>query len=223
MDKILKIQIKADTLLNAFGKNKSFGIEDAEKVLKEKKSTLKWSMYNLVKKSYLIRKSRGEYIFADKPADVKPVLSSLAKNAIDIIQGSGFNFFVSGLDIVGTFMHHIPESYPVILFTENNSMESVIDLLKESGINAVSEKTGTDYESLRSLPSINEIARIYSTKNFTGVNKNLAGFERAFVDIYYEVTRNKYPLPVQDLARIFLNMNSRIITVSYTHLRARDS
>jgi len=211
MDKKQKIEIKSENLLKAFGKNKAFSIEDAESILKEKKSTLKWTMHNLVNKSYLRRKSRGKYIFADEAGEVKPMLSSLAKNAIDIIQGSGFNFFISGLDILGIFMHHIPESYPVILFAENNSEESIIDILRESDINAVTEQTSNDYESLRSLPSVNEVVRIYSTKNFNAVNNYLASFERAFVDLYYEVTRINYPLPVQDLARIFLNMNNRII------------
>ncbi|MEA2014963.1 MAG: hypothetical protein U9N38_06650, partial [Thermodesulfobacteriota bacterium] len=37
----------------------------------------------------------------------------------------------------------------------------------------------------------------------------LASFEKAFVDLYYEVTRRKYPLSVQELVRIYINMKRR--------------
>jgi hypothetical protein len=211
MDKELNINLKVKKLLEAFGKDKSFSINDAEKVLGEKRSTLKWTLYNLVKKSYLMRKNRGEYIFSNKQNKLKPILSSLAEKIIIKVQESGLNFFISGLDIVGIYMHHIPESYPVILFTEKDSVESVIDILKESGINAVGENMINSYDMIRSLPSINEIVKIYSTKNFIDILDNKASYERAFVDLYYEVTRNKYPLPIQELARIFFNMKNRVL------------
>jgi len=206
-----KIELKAKKLLEAYGKNKSFSINDAEKVLNEKRSTLKWTLYNLVNKAYLARKNRGEYIFFDKYFDLKPILSSLTEKIIIQVQESGLTFFVSGLDVVGLFMQHIPESYPILLFTEKQSVQSIIDILRESGINAVDENMKDSYSLLRTLPSINEIVKIYSTKNFIDIANNKASYERAFVDLYYEVTRRNYPLPIQELSRIFLNMKNRIL------------
>lgn len=207
----MEINIKAQKLLEAFGKDRPFSINDAEKILGEKRSTLKWTLHILVRKSYLMRKNKGVYIFVDKKSKLEPILSSLAEKVIIKVQESGLNFFISGLDILRIFMHHIPETYPVFLFTEKDYKESVIEILKESGVNAINENITQGYDLIRDLPAINEIVMVYSTKNFDGVVNYKASFERAFVDLYYEVTRNDFPLSFQELARIFLNMKNRIL------------
>ena len=51
---------------------------------------------------------------------------------------------------------------------------------------------------------------IRKTKEMKYQEKNLAEFEKAFFDMYYEITRNNYPLSLQELGRIFVNMKRRI-------------
>jgi hypothetical protein len=47
---------------------------------------------------------------------------------------------------------------------------------------------------------------LYPTQNFSYAIDGYATNEKAFVDLYFEITRKSYSLPLQELARIFMNM-----------------
>jgi hypothetical protein len=53
------------------------------------------------------------------------------------------------------------------------------------------------------LAPVNEITVIRKTTIFYAVDNGLASFERALVDLYYEVTRERYPLDTAELIRIW--------------------
>ena len=53
------------------------------------------------------------------------------------------------------------------------------------------------------LVPANEITVIRKTTLFYAVDNGLASFERALVDLYYEVTRERYPLDTAELIRIW--------------------
>jgi len=55
-----------------------------------------------------------------------------------------------------------------------------------------------------------ELALLIPTQEFTYAANGLATVEKAFVDLYYEVSRRDYPLSIQELVRIYLNMRRRM-------------
>jgi len=192
-------------------KNKDvFTISDVELVLNEKRSTLYWTMWNLVGKGYLSRVGKGLYSLFEKKEPVFPILSKTGKKVIKILEESGYQFFISGLDILSVFMEHIPERFPVILFVERNNINEIVDLLIENGIDTLTNLKGDTLSILRQLYSTKEIVLVYKTNEFKYSNKGRASIEKAFVDMYYAVTRKGYPLSIQELARIYLNMRRRI-------------
>ena len=47
---------------------------------------------------------------------------------------------------------------------------------------------------------------LYVTDNFDYCDENIATTEKAFVDLYFSITRNAYPLALQELIRIYQNL-----------------
>ena len=48
---------------------------------------------------------------------------------------------------------------------------------------------------------------LYATDNFTYSEEGLATVEKAFVDLYFSISRNNYPLSLQELVRIYQNLS----------------
>lgn len=194
---------KAEKLRNELGNLESFPVSSAKEILGERDSTLYWSLWSLAKKSYIKRIGKGLYSFEKKKDQVKPILSAKAKRAWKIIDESGYQFFISGLDILSVFAEHIPEYFPTLLFVDKYSRDDVLTLLSKNDLSAT---TKADYYKNTNK----EFILAYATNEFKYSQNGLASFEKAFVDLYYEITRNDYSLPLQELARIYLNMKRRL-------------
>ena len=105
-------------------------------------------------------------------------------------------------------MQHVPEFYPVILYVDKNSKEEISNILLE-------KKYSLYYSNKNNINNnriINKEIDVYlhETTEFNYIKNELAVYEKAFVDIYYEVTRTRYPLPLQELAKIYVNMRRRL-------------
>jgi hypothetical protein len=202
---------KAELLRNQFQDKAAFTIADASTVLDEKQSTLYWTLYNLTRNDYIYRVGQGLYSFQTKGEGViAPILSNLASRILTILGETGHVFFISGLDILAVFMEHVPESYPVLLFVEKTGMDEVADILHKNQVDVVPYSNIRNYSAIRQMSSVVEIALLIPTQEFAYATEGLASFEKAFIDLYYEVSRRNYPLPVQELVRIYLNMRRRI-------------
>jgi len=202
---------KAELLREHFQGKPSFTISDAASVLEEKQSTLYWTLYNLARNGYIYRTGQGLYSFQNKEEGIiQPILSRLANRVLNVLKEKGYDFFISGLDILSVFMDHVPETYPVLLFVEKYSTDEIIDILSKNRIDALSHIKMKDYTAIRRMSSVDELVLLISTQEFSYAKNGLASFEKAFVDIYYEVSRRDYPLPIQELVRIYLNMKRRI-------------
>ena len=204
------LEKKLNIILNELSGKDSFTIADVESVLGDKKRTIYWTLWNLTQKGYLHKIGKGLYSLHKKEKNIAPILSPLASKILRILQESGYQFFISGLDILSVFMEHIPESYPVLLFVSRYSIDEVHDLLSRKQYDAVILADIKNYEPVRKVSSVKELVLLYQTNEFSYAEKGLASFEKAFVDIYYEVTRRQYPLSLQELARIYGNMKRRI-------------
>jgi hypothetical protein len=207
----LKLEDKAALLRERFQDKLDFTISDASSVLQEKQSTLYWTLHKLTQGGYISRTGQGLYSFQNRGAEsIPPILSKLASRILDVLKETGHDFFISGLDILTVFMDHVPETYPVLLFVEKSDADEVADILSRNKIDVVSYGNIQDYSAIRRMSSVGELALLIPTQEFTYAANGLATFEKAFVDLYYEVSRRNYPLSIQELVRIYLNMRRRM-------------
>ena len=136
MAKLTKsLKDKFDVLIKQLGEEASFSISDAVGVLKTKETTVRWVLWNLADQGKITRIGKGFYTFRPKFDPVsQPRLSTLAKKVRNVLQESGFQFFISGLDVLSIYMDHIPEKYPVLVFVDKDNIDEAHELLKSQKI-----------------------------------------------------------------------------------------
>ena len=207
----LKLEDKAALIRKRFQDKPDFTISDVASILQEKQSTLHWTLYKLTHGGYVSRTGQGLYSFQNRGAEsIQPILSTLASKILNVLGETGHDFFISGLDILTVFMDHVPETYPVLLFAGKSDEEEVADILSRNKIDVVPYANIKEYSAIRRMSSVGELALLIPTQEFAYATKGLATFEKAFVDLYYEVSRRNYPLSIQELVRIYLNMRRRM-------------
>ena len=201
---------KLNTLITKLGKNDTFTVSDAVSALEIKETTVRCTLWNLVDLGKIIRLGHGVYSLKHQEKQIaRPQLSPLSHKVKSILEESGILFFISGLDILVGYMIHVPEKYPVLAFIEQPSIEDAQEFLIRQKIDSIISPKINEFEKFRNLPSLGEIVILRKTKEFNYSYEGLAEPEKAFVDLYYEVTRASYPLSLGELGRIYLNMRRR--------------
>ena len=172
-----------------------------------KKNTINWTLSKLVDGGYLNRVRRGVYSINEWKGKNKVNLSPQAERIVDILDEVGFEYYISGTDIVLKYMQHVPEQFPVVVFVEKDAKDAMIDDLRRNGI-VVMEPTElkSEYEKLvfSGIDSVSAVVYVSSNSDYN--DRGIATPEKAFLDLYYAVTRNGYPISIQELARIYQNM-----------------
>ena len=186
------------------------------------KSSLYWMISKLVKEGYLKRIRNGVYSLNDIKGKSAVYLSETAKKVGNILDSEGYEYYFSGIDIIIKFMQHVPEEYPIILFVEKSSEPDIMQLLNRNEITVVKASSVKDMgdEYVYTIMRPNVI--IYLTDNFDYTDNNIALTEKAFIDLFYAITRNGYPMSLQELGRTYSNMirlgaidQKKMITMSY--------
>lgn len=119
-------------------------------------------------------------------------------------------------------MQHVPEEYPIMLFVEKNSETDIIQLLKENEITVVKASSVKDFDDEYVYTIMRPNVILYLTDNFDYADSNIALTEKAFIDLFYAITRNAYPMSLQELGKTYSNMirlgaidQKKMITISY--------
>lgn len=203
------IERKFDIIKESFDGKAFFSVEDAQSVLNEKKSTLYWNLHNMVEKGLLLRIDQGRYSLNYYALDNQPFTSVLADKISKIILETGFRYYISGIDVLLKHMQHIPESYPIMLFVDSYSKEEIEDILLSNGFITINSKELKTRDTIIKLNLQNDLVILYETEKFDYAKDGFSSNEKAFVDLYYEITRRKYPFSIQELARIYQHMEMR--------------
>lgn len=198
---------KAEFIKEKLKDAETFTVSDVSALIEEKKQTTYWTLWKLCQSGYISRIGKGLYAFHKKEERIDPIISDPGKKVRDILNESGYDFFISGLDVLSVFMEHVPEAYPVLFFVERNGLNDIIELLQSKDIDVIDMK---NYPTISRVYSIKHPVLLNPTNEFQYTKDGIATFEKAFVDIFYEVSRRKYPLSLQELVRIYLNMKRRI-------------
>lgn len=200
-----------------------FYMDDVQAIFPDmKQSSIYWNLSKLVEAGYLKRVRTGVYAFNEWKGKTKIPLTDNIRNVQKILDESGFEYYVSGLDVLQRFMQHVPEQYPMILFVEKEAHEEMAKYLQDGGFSVVKpSEIQQQYEDLVLAGTEKNQIVLYDTENFDYEKDGIATIEKAFVDLYYSITRNGYPLSLQELARVYRNLvrlgsvdKKKMITVS---------
>ena len=208
MKKQSSIENKFQALQNALSEQQTFIMADVEGAFPGlSKATRYWLVSEFVKLGYLKRIRRGTFAFNEWMGKKNIAISKEAVRLSDVLAETGFYFYISGLDILAKYMHHISEQYPIMLFAEKAAKEEVQSVLTEHGFLVFEPKElkGRYEDAVYSGRNETQVV-LYLTDTFEYAEEGLATLEKAFVDTYFAVTRNGYPLALQELVRIYENM-----------------
>ena len=205
MDSLLQ---KFNTIKGNMGNQPSFFVDDIEKLFPNmKSSTIYWLVSKLVSNGYLIRQRKGMYSINEWKDKRKVSITGEAKRLCNILSESGFDFYISGIDILSAYLHHIPENYPIIIFVNKSSKEEIAELCKRNNYIVMYQKQFKEQYESNIYSGIKEAqVLVYLTENFDFAENSVASLEKAFIDLYFAITRNNYPLSLQELVRIYTNL-----------------
>lgn len=91
------LESKYQRILNELGEQAILYIEDIQRIFPDmKKSTLYWNMSKLVDGGYLKRVRNGVYSFNEWKGKKNVSLSQTAEKIRDILDETGFDYYISG-------------------------------------------------------------------------------------------------------------------------------
>jgi predicted transcriptional regulator of viral defense system len=223
MEKVSALEKKYIAIEEKLREQTTFYMEDVQAIFPNlKRSSIYWNLSKMVEAGYLKRVRTGVYAFNEWKGKTKIALTENIKRVQEILDESGFEYFISGLDVLQRFMQHVPEQYPMILFIEKSAHDEIIHYLLDGGF-AVVKPSGIrrQYEDVMLAGIEKKQVIVYDTENFDYENDGIATIEKAFVDLYFSITRNGYPLSLQELVRVYQNLvrlgnidKKKLITVS---------
>lgn len=206
-DKMSSLEHKYNEIKEKLGTQVNIFFDDIRKTFPDiSKSSLYWTVSKLVQAGYLKRVRNGVYELNEARGKRAVHLSDMTKKVQKILDEEGFDYYISGMDILLKFMHHVPENYPIIIFGEKRAAGEILQTLKNNRIMAVNPKTLRETYDQYIYKSEEPIVILYSTESFVYAENNIAANEKAFIDLFYAVTRNQYPLALQELVRAYNNM-----------------
>lgn len=208
MDSGTALEKKYQKIVEVFGNQTNFYVDEVWQIFPEmKKSTLYWNLSKLVEKGYIKRLRNGMYAFNEWRGKKAVSLSRPTEYVKEFLDETGFDYYISGLDILAKYMQHVPEQYPVIVFIEKGAKEEIYENLTLKGIEVI-EPTQIKKRYENAIFSGNNSIQVvlYLTENFSYNEDGLATTEKAFIDLYFAVSRNDYPLSLQELVRIYQNL-----------------
>lgn len=208
MDNRKALEQKYRKIVDVLGEQATFYIDEVKNVFPDmKKSSLYWNMSKLVEEGYLKRVRNGVYSFNEWKGKKSISLSGTAEKIGILLDETGFDYYISGLDILQKYMQHVPEQYPIMVFIQKEAREEIADVLSSNSYEMVEPlKLREIYETISYTGQNSELVVLYQTENFDDSENGVATIEKAFVDLYYAVTRNGYPLALQELVRIYENL-----------------
>lgn len=206
MAKRMSLEDKFNLISKEIGSNIIFGIEDVRRIFSnDKDNTIYWNISKLVEAGYLQRIRNGVFKISDSKNQTPIVISFTAQKIINLLEETGFNFYISGIDILSRYLHHVPENYPILTFVEKKALDEIKEALSNSNYFVIDSFTSkTNYNDLSYFNDKTIILK--PTDSFENTRGHYATTEKAFMDLFYEITREDFPLALQELARIYKNM-----------------
>lgn len=198
--------------LNKAKRGGSFTVADAEEILGLSKRSVSLILSELSEGGSIVRTGRGTYAFSEKPTPVisYETLPEDSRKLYRALESKGLEFALSCLDILADYTHLILRRYPHFCWVQTGSEDWAMEVIEESGFAPLRDPNRDQLNIALDLTRANELTVIRKTTIFYAVDAGLASMERALVDLYYEVTRGRYPLDTAELVRTYYNALSNV-------------
>lgn len=171
------------------------------------RKTISWRVYDLCQQEKMYKVGHGLYsleAMALHESAGYDYIQKKAKSVYDIMIQYGFEFYVSGIDALIGELLHLPEQYPVLLAVEKKGIREAEEILNKNGFFAILSKDKNILNRSIIREKVDVIILVFNNRNLA--KDNIALKEKAFVDLYYMVTRLNYGVSIQELYRIYENM-----------------
>jgi len=182
-----------------------FSVADAEKILDLSMRSVSLILSELVEVGFIVRIGRGIYVFSEKPTPLVSLetLPEDSRKLYCALENEGIQFALSCLDILVDYTHLILRRYPHFCWVQRGSEDWAMEVIEEAGFVPLRDPNHDQLNIALDLAPANKLTVIRKTTIFYAVDNGLASVERALVDLHYEVTRERYPLDVAELMRIY--------------------
>ena len=169
----------------------------------QNQKTVSWHLHKQLLRGNIVQASHGVYVLPAQQCNTQESvreLPELSLRAYEALSETGYKFYLSGLDALNGLGFTVSGNYPVIICVEKNRIKDVqFELMRLFDFAATEE----DYVMLQDPEIKNRINFIIlSTNAFELSSDHFALPEKAFVDLYYAVTRMNYPVPVKELPHV---------------------
>jgi hypothetical protein len=184
-----------------FGKH--FSEADISRVLNLSQSNAHYYRYKLLKQKKITRIARGKYKFLSEQAkrkqkaiskDLKtPLIEYIRASLMPVSQEHNKQFVMTSTSMFNNFY---PLTNYITIYVENDSSKLFLETLSTLNLDFVilDNPKKEDLELLRDNVNKRNFIILREKNYFYGCKEGLASVETAFVDYYFEVSRNKLPL-----------------------------
>ena len=214
-----------------------FAVDEASGSLKVSPSTV----YSIVKKmtssGQMTKLASGKYRFG-RAGKIKPS-EEIDRLRRFLLEKETRKFKFTCLSVLEPFLHHVPFVRIYHLFVEKGSGEDVIKNLgereksaakrrkKTEGVFIAPELNSRETELVVNQAGAQKILMVKERNYFRYSNEGLASPESAFVDLFFEITREKMPYLETDLDEMMKTMAQKNLInfsalMNYAHDRKID-
>lgn len=166
-----------------------------------KKSKLYELFNELIKENKLIKISEGTYKLRKSEIDISEEIISLSEKLKKTITRK---FKFTALSILFNLIHHTPYSVAYTIYVEKGSGEDFKDAISRMNTDflVLLEPKKEDILLIINETRKNKVLVIRENNYFYGKEYGIAYPDTAFVDLYFEVSRDKIPFMKSDLREI---------------------
>lgn len=185
-------------------KGSFFTIENASKYLGLGRRATYSLVKELIEKRELVKIARDIYKFSK--LRTKPGLNTKLENLRKLLlKKTSLEFSFTGLSVLEKYLHHIPYSIVYLLYIEPGSGEEVNDLISSK----VTVLINPSYEEITLFLEKTKVKTLLVARElnyFYGSKEGIASYEKAFIDLYFEVTRGNLPFIHTDINEILRSL-----------------
>ncbi len=205
-------------LLKTRFEDRTFTTAEASKLLKERKGyargTVKRILHDLRNNGFIKDLGRGIYnvaelrirnaimpesISVEEEVIVKLTPAALEK-ANELLKEKGIEFMITGASVLSGYHHHFPHRLLHLVYVVSGAGEYATMTLNDRGLRAFLDPNRAELETAFEMIRAGDFFIIREFSELMGKSDGIAVIERAIVDLYFEVTRERIPFPANEAA-----------------------
>jgi hypothetical protein len=192
---------RLETYLKNEYRDKEFRFGRLLDELPYKKSKLYELLNDLINANKVVKIAEGVYKF--KESDIK-IIPEIVRLSDKLKKTMTRRFKFTALSVLFPLIHHTPYSITYTMYVESGSGEDFKDVISsmDSTLAIILNPKKEDILLIMNEANKNKILAIKENSYFYGKEHGIAYHDTAFVDLYFEVSRDKIPFMKSDLKEI---------------------